>query len=169
MSLEVTIGVKDIEELSYWFDAMQERLTYATLDQQEKLKAKLSKVMSEDVTKRFASSPSTVRGGWVEGGQFWKPLSESYLANRPDRASGKIYIDSTQLMRSFEINSPNMVSRFPDSLTYEFGTTVPYAPKLNNMRQIIFFYDELLDKLATEFLEWALELPEDSKLENKGV
>ena len=169
MSLSIEIKGEDFKELEFWFDEVFKRLTYADFEQQEKLKARLAKVMSDDVEKRFASSPSTVRGGYVEGGEFWKPLSESYLASRPDRKAGRIYVDTAQLMRSFNVNSPNLVSKFSDNLTYEFGTNLPYAPKLQNMRQIVFFYDELLDKIAEQFLEWAIELPEDTKLTTKKI
>lgn len=169
MSLEIEIKHEDIDQLGFWFKEIQDRLDLADLEQQDKLKLRLAKILSEDVQKRFASSPSTVRGGWVEGGGFWKPLSESYLRNRPDRQAGRIYIDSGELMRSFNVNSPNLISNIGDNFTYEFGTSIPYAKNLNTMRQIVFFYDELLDKIAEEFLEWAIEMPTDTKLTKKEI
>lgn len=167
MSLEIKIKADDLKELEFWAEAISSRLNFSSLEERDALKERLQKVMSEDVQKRFASSPSTVQGGYVTGGEYWKPLSESYLRNRPERASGKIYIDTQNLMRSFNVGSPTNISRFDDSFTYEFGTTVPYAEKLQNLRQIVFFYDELLDKIAEQFLEWVIELPEDTKLEQK--
>lgn len=169
MSLEVKINTSDIEQLQLWVEEIQSRLNFATFEQQEKLKGRLQKVMADDVQQRFASSPATVSGGFVHGGEFWKPLSESYLRMRPERAQGKIYIDTQNLMRSFNVGSPKNISRFTDSLTFEFGTNVPYAEELQTVRQIVFFYDALLDKIALEFLEWAVELPEDSKLKQTEV
>ena len=165
--LKVEIKADDLKELEGWAQEIQERLSFATQAQQEKLKKRLQKVMSDDLQKRFASSPSTTQGGYVEGGEYWKPLSESYLAANPSRAQGRIYIDTGELMRSFQVGSPNLVSQFTDSLTYDFGTRIPYAKELQNLRQIVFFYDKLLDDLALEFLEWAIELPDDSQLEQE--
>lgn len=167
MTLQVEVKTDYIDELRLWAEEIQQRLSFATFEQQEKLKDRLQKVMSEDLKKRFASSPATVTGGYVTGGEYWKPLSEAYLAMRPTRAQGRIYIDTQNLMQSFNVGSPQNISRFSDSLTYEFGTKVPYASDLQNLRQIVFFYDLLLDQLALEFLEWAIELPNNSKLEQK--
>ncbi len=164
MSLEIKIKTEDIEALEFWAKEIEARLNSASREQKEKLKEGLQKIMSEDVQKRFASSPPTVSGGVVHGEAYWKPLSESYLAMRPDRAQGKIYIDSGELMRSFSVGSPQLISEFDNELGYQFGTKIPYAQELQNMRQIVFFYDALLESLAEEFLDWALELPEDSKL-----
>ena len=167
MSLEIKIEAKDIEQLQFWFEEIEKRINFSSTEAQEALKERLQKVMSDDVQKRFDSSPSTTAGGTVHGDIYWKPLTESYLANRPDRAQGRIYIDSQNLMRSFNVSSPNLISRFTQEGTYEFGTRIPYAEKLQSMRQIVFFYDLLLDKLALEFLEWAIELPEGNKLKQK--
>jgi hypothetical protein len=167
MSLDIKIKADDFEQLQFWVEEISTRLNFVTLEQQDKLKERLQKVMSEDLQKRFASSPSTVQGGFVQGGEYWKPLSESYLRNRPERVSGKIYIDTQNLMQSFNVGSPTNISTFSDQLTYEFGTRIPYAEKLQSMRQIVFFYDALLDQIAIQFLEWVIELPDDSKLEVK--
>ena len=161
--LTIEINTDEFKDsFANWVEVMQKRLNLADQIQQEKLKVKLEKIMSEDLRQRFASSPSTVTGGHVHGGEYWKPLSESYLSTRPDRAQGKIYIDSGDFMRSFQVGSPTNISRFTDNLTYEFGSSLDYATKLQSMRQVVFFYDELLDSLALGFLEWLTEVPSDS-------
>lgn len=133
------------------------KLRGESLEDQTRLKNKLTKVMSEDVKKRFSSSPSTVQGGYVHGGVHWKPLSESYVANNPTRQQGRIYIDSGALMRSFEINSPNLISDFSNNKIFEFGTSVPYAKKLDKTRPIVFFHEDLLNVITETYLEWATE------------
>lgn len=168
MSLEIKIKAEDIEELGTWFELIDQRLKFASFEEQEKLKMKLAKVMSEEMDERFASAPATTQGGYVQGGVFWKPLSESYLAQRPERKVGRIYKDTGELMRSFNINSPNLVSTFDGNNTYQFGSSIPYAKDLQSVRQIVYFYDDLLEKLAFGFMEWLIELPEDTKLETKG-
>ena len=162
MTLQVEVKADDIQELQLWVEEIQQRLNFASFEQQEKLKERLQKVMSEDLQKRFASSPAATSGGYVHGGEYWKPLSEAYLAMRPERAQGRIYIDTQKLMQSFNVGSPNAIARFSDSLTFQFGTKIPYAEDLQSLRQIVFFYDLLLDQLALEFLEWVIELPDSN-------
>ena len=172
--LTIEINTKEFESFQFWVEEMQKRLNLANQAQQDKLRERLEKVMAEDLAKRFASSPSTVAGGNVHGGEYWKPLSESYLAARPDRAQGKIYIDTQSFLRSFQVGNPQNISRFTDQLTYEFGSNLEYASKLQSMRQVVFFYDELLDSLALQFLEWLVELPENNntkltEADNKNI
>jgi hypothetical protein len=100
----------------------------------------------------------------VHGNVQWKALSESYLAGRPDRVQGRIYIDTGNLMRSFDINSPELIANFEEGMTFNFGTRVAYADKLDSMRSLVFLHDELLEELSETFLEWALEVPENNKL-----
>lgn len=157
MSLNIQINFKELKKITRWTASLEEKLTLADERDKQLLADRLKAVMSEDLALRFGSSPATTQGGQVYGDVFWKPLSESYLKNRPERVQGRIYIDTGELMRSFDVNSSHIVSEFDKDLKYNFGTRIPYAEKLNEMRPIVVLHQELLDKLAKEFLDWLLE------------
>jgi hypothetical protein len=110
--------------------------------------------MSEDVRKRFQSSPSTTQGGQVYGGVEWRELSDSYLRSRPDRLTGKVLIDSGQLMNSFQVNSPNLIAKFNNQFSFEFGSKVEYLTKLQPTWPVIFISQPLADELAEEWIKF---------------
>lgn len=143
------------------FEQLEKRLGGKDVQFNLLLEAQFKLTMMKDMRERFESSPATTSGGIVYGGQYWRKLSDGYLLSRPDRALGQIYIDTGQLRDSLTKPNPMMVSRIYEN-SYEFGTRIPYAEKLQEMRPIIFWHTKLLEKLAKVYLQYLINL--DNKI-----
>jgi phage gpG-like protein len=157
MSLEFSVETKKLEEMQEYLNQLEKRIDLEDLRIQQELSKRLQTVMFRDLEKRFASSPPTVLGGTVYGGSNWRALSDSYLRNRPDRAQGKIYIDTGALKESLVSLTPNTISSFESGTEYKFGTRIPYAEKLQKMRQIIYWHPELVEEIAQVYLDFVIE------------
>lgn len=114
-------------------------------------------IIREDIAKRFQSSPSTTSGGMVYGGVYWRALREGYLRSRPDRAMGKVLIDSGVLRDSLVIpNAPGSYVNY-DGGSIELGTNVEYAEELNRTWSILFFHDGLMEKIVNWIIQYYTE------------
>ena len=111
-------------------------------------------LVSEDVGLRFAGSPSVESGGTVWGGVTWLPLTEYTLRLHPDRKGGKLLIDTHKLELSFIKGNPDNIATSTRNNEMVFGTRVPYAPKLQKKRPIIFWHDVLYKKVLDYLQAW---------------
>jgi hypothetical protein len=114
-------------------------------------------IAADDVAKRFNSSPSTTGGGNVWGGVYWKPLSEAYLKQRPERASGKLLIDTGELRKSFVPGDQNNGSRV-EGKTAIIESKLPKARGLQKDRPIVFIHPDLVEEISTQ---WEKKLKKD--------
>jgi len=148
--LEINLDTSGLNNLKEQLKQQQENLRNS-----EGFNKILSKIVSEDVTKRFNEAPKTQKGGEVHGGEIWKPLKQSTLKQRPDRLNKQILVDTGRLKNSFSINNPeNKVSNSFQSWTY--GSRVPYAGKQNKSRKILFWHKDLLDKVQKAYMEYIM-------------
>lgn len=144
---ELTRVIKNTSELKERFDL--KNLSFRT-----ELATSFTRVLSEDVRKRFMSSPSTTQGGSVYGNVQWRELSDSYLRSRPDRVQGKVLIDSGELMNSFQVGSPNLIARFNNQFSFEYGSSVEYAEKIQKTWPIVVFHPPLVEELLEEWIKF---------------
>lgn len=156
--MQFEIKLEEFEKLEGKLTRFEERLTLIKPVDQQALSDSFALVLTEDVRERFMSSPGTTTGGNVYGGVYWRKLSDSYLLRKPERANGKVLIDTTRLMSSFKIDSPELISEFSDQYTYKFGTQVPYAEKLQKTWPVVVFHQELVTKLRDAYLNWAYKV-----------
>jgi hypothetical protein len=150
-TLELKINFKEIRDLSEKFKELEGKVKLSDISFRTTLKDDFSKVFEEDVRKRFMSSPSTTSGGRVFGDVYWRALSDSYLAKRPDRVQGQVLIDTTQLMQSFRLGSPNLVAEFTNNYQFKFGTRIKYAEELQKTWPIVFIHQGLLEELGKAY------------------
>ena len=105
-------------------------------------------MLQEDVDTRFANAPLTEVGGEVLGGVYWRSLSESYLVQNPKRYGGQILRDTGELQQSLTAEGhPYNVFEVTDS-EIVFGTALIKASRLQRDRPFMFWYRELLEKIA---------------------
>lgn len=152
--LSLKITTKELATLTNVLQELDNKIKLKDISFRTALKDGFTRILSEDVRKRFMSSPSTTQGGQVYGDVRWRELSDSYLRSRPDRLTGKVLIDSGQLMNSFQVNSPQLIARFDNQFQFQFGTKVEYAAKLQPTWPIVFMHQELKDELAEEWLKF---------------
>jgi hypothetical protein len=156
--MKFEIKLEEFEKVEGKLTRFEERLALTKSSDQQALSDSFALIMTEDVRERFMSSPGTTTGGNVYGGVYWRKLSDSYLLRKPERANGKVLIDTTRLMSSFKIDSGELVSEFTDQYTYKFGTQVPYAEKLQKTWPVVVFHQELMVKLRDAYLSWAYKV-----------
>lgn len=156
--MKFEIKLEEFEKVEGKLTRFEERLALTKMADQQALSDSFALVLTEDVRERFMSSPSTTTGGNVHGGVYWRKLSDSYLLRKPERVNGKVLIDTTRLMSSFKIDSPELISEFSDQYTYKFGTQVPYADKLQKTWPVVVFHQELVTKLRDAYLSWAYKV-----------
>lgn len=118
------------------------------------ISSEFGKILSQAILLQFSKSPRTTEGGKVSSNVYWRELKDSYLRNRPDRVKGKVLIDSSNLMNSFQVGSSKFISRINSDGNYEVGTTVEYAKKLNYTWSIINIEEDTLEKLSKTYMEW---------------
>ena len=163
MSLSFEVTSPEIEKLQKYLEKMQAKILLTDPKLKEKLREELEEEMFEDLKKRFASSPSTILGGIVHGNKTWESLSDYYLAQNPNRAQGQIYMDTYALMNSLVSMTPDTISEFESGsgstkdTTYNFGTRLLYAKKLQEMRPIVFMHEALLKELVDEYEEFLIK------------
>lgn len=94
-------------------------------------------VLQSEVDRVFESAPRGSSGGAVYGGQTWSSLTDAYLAQKPDRASGQIYRDTGALQQSMGVleASGNAIV---------FGTTLTKASRLQRLRPFLFVTDGMV-------------------------
>jgi hypothetical protein len=147
--MEISISVK-LDEAEEKINKILNRVTIKGESDREDLKQAFQETMFEDLSKRFASSPSTVKGGMVYGGQYWKHLSEFYLQMNRKRLNGVIHVDSGALKQSLVSMTEDTISEM-DGKTFNFGTSLPYAEKLQETRPIVFLHEDLLTELTNSY------------------
>ena len=163
MSFSFEIKESDLEAISDFVKTLEERASLSTDEAKEALKEVFQVVMFEDLRKRFASSPSAITGGEVYGGETWGSLSEWYLSKNPERVGGQIYIDTHALQSSLVGMTSNTISEFEGDNTYQFGSRLKYAEKLQEMRPIVFMHPQLARELVEayeKFLQGSLNKKE---------
>jgi hypothetical protein len=105
-------------------------------------------LLQQDADLRFQSSPATETGGEVYGGVEWKALSESYLAQNPQRFGGQILRDTGELQQSLTAEGhPFSVFSVSES-ELVFGTALAKAGRLQRDRPFLFWHTLLLEKIA---------------------
>lgn len=155
--LELKISAKELEKLTQALEKLEGKTKLSDISFRTRLGTKFSEVLAKDVRKRFMSSPPTTSGGQVYGDAYWRALSDSYLRSRPDRIGGQVLIDTTQLMQSFSVGSPMMISEFENQFSYKYGSRIKYAERLQKTWPIVFFHQRLLDELGDVYLKWLIE------------
>lgn len=155
LSLKITTG--QLAKLTNVIQELDNKVKLKDISFRTTLTDSFTRVLTEDVSKRFMSSPATTQGGKVYGGEHWRELSDSYLRSRPDRLQGKVLIDSGQLMNSFQVNSPNLIAKFGSQNFFVFGTRIDYAEKLQKTWPIVFLHKDLMDELAEEWLKFVIK------------
>jgi phosphatidylserine decarboxylase len=149
MSGTTISGLTEIKQL---LEQMNTRANRVVLDTQNES----GRVIQNEVAKVFQSSPSTTSGGTVYGGKTWKSLSEAYLKQRPDRASGQIYIDTGALLRSLQVGgSGTVLVALPDSI--EFGTDLVKAAPLQKAREFLFETEPMARELGALWSGYIVE------------
>lgn len=156
-ALSLKITTKQLANLTNVIQELENKVKLKDITFRATLTDSFTRVLTDDVRKRFMSSPATTQGGQVHGGVYWRELSDSYLRSRPDRLQGKVLIDSGQLMNSFQVNSPNLIAKFNNQSSFVFGTKVSYADKLQETWPIVFVTPEVLDELAEEWLKFVVK------------
>jgi hypothetical protein len=163
MSLTFSIDIKGTKDLEKKFVNLLSRVNLSNETIRKEVKETFQTIMFKDLTKRFASSPRTVTGGQVYGGQYWSHLSDYYLQLRPDRAQGVIYIDSGDLQRSLVSMTENTLTELKENGTFSFGTKLPYAEKLQAKRPILILHDDLVTELIEGYEKVLLKEFKDDK------
>ena len=123
-----------------------------TISDIEFLKDGTAEIIEEDIATRFDSSPATLAGGVVWGDRYWKPLSAAYLAQRPERGSGKLLKDTGELEDSFPISNRNNIVEI-DGNAIVFGSKLPKAAGLQKDREIVFLHPDLIEEVEEYWLE----------------
>lgn len=159
--LSIKIKTKELTKLTNLIEELDNRVKLSDVSFRTSLSKEFGKIVSEDVRDRFAASPSTTAGGRVPPGIQWRALSDSYLRNRPDRIQGRVLIDSSTLMNSFQTDSPMFVNRFNNQYSWEVGTTVGYSTKLQETWPFLVMHEALVKDLATAYLKWLVNKFED--------
>lgn len=153
--MKVSVRLENLDNLQKYFTEMYEK-SQGKRDF-TKLNARLREIVAQDVTKRFDSSPPTVSGGVVYGGETWHSLTDYTLKTNPHRVQGKIYIDTQNLKNSFSKSSANLQTEINRSGEFTFTNTIPYFQKLQKLRPIIFLHDILMGEIAETYTKWLLE------------
>jgi hypothetical protein len=159
--INLTLVIKETGKKTV-FEQVLKRLDGRETEFSSTIESSFRQALIEDMKKRFESSPPTTSGGVVAGGRFWQKLTDSYLTQRPDRALGKIYIDTGALKTSLTTYNVNMISTW-DGESYEFGTKIPYAQQLQKYRPIVFWHKELVEKLAKVYIAKLLNIENQLK------
>jgi hypothetical protein len=160
MSLELEANF-DSSKLEKFLKELEKRVELTNSEVRQLLAERMQKIMFQDLQLRFASSPPTTIGGPVYGSVTWSKLTDSYLAKRPDRLAGRIFIDTAALKNSLVSVNVNNISTF-EGTEYKFGTRLPYAEKLQKKRPIVFWHPALLEKIASLYANFVIQ--EDNNL-----
>lgn len=152
--MKFEIQFESLEKLEKRLKRLEEKVSMSRAIDRQALSDSFGLVMTQDVQKRFASAPTTTTGGMVHGQVFWRKLSDSYLLKKPERVNGKVLVDTTRLMSSFKVESPELISEFVSEYSYQFGTEVPYATKLQKTWPIVVFHQEVMVELRNAYLNW---------------
>lgn len=143
MGLKVTIATKDISRITEQLHGIQLRAKDITA-----AGPAIRLLLQQDVDLRFQSAPATEVGGEVYGGMQWESLSESYLAQNPQRLGGQILRDTGELMQSLTAEGhPYNVFSVNESEVV-FGTALTKAGYLQRDRPFLFWHPLLLEKIA---------------------
>jgi len=123
---------------------------------QPEIAREIRQVVLADVDERFDRAPGVESGGAVYGGVYWPPLSDSYLAQRPDRVGGQLLRDEGELQQSFTANGAIFRSGLNEVIV---GTALAKArglqfgvfwgterPEL--ARPILFLHEQLADDVV---------------------
>ena len=162
--MKFEIKFESLEKLEKRLKRLEEKVSLASPIDRQALSDSFGLVMTQDVQKRFASSPTTSTGGMVHGQVFWRKLSDSYLLKKPERVNGKVLVDTTRLMSSFKVESPELISEFVSDYSYNFGTRVPYAEKLQKTWPIVVFHQEVMVELRNAYLNWLYKVFDESEV-----
>ena len=120
---------------------------------QSEIAREIRQVVLADVDERFDRAPSVESGGAVYGGVYWPPVSDGYLAQRPERAGGQLLRDTGELQQSFTANGAIFKSSSNEVIV---GTALPKARGLHFgvfwgverpelARPILFLHEQLAD------------------------
>jgi len=155
-TLSLKITVKELAKLTNIIQELDNKVKLKDISFRTTLSDSFTRIVSEDVRKRFQASPRTTAGGNVPPGVYWRELSDAYLRNKPYRAEGRVLIDTGSLMNSFQTDSPNFINRFNNQYSWEVGTKIGYAQNLQSTWPMIFMHETLVKDLATAYLDWLI-------------
>jgi hypothetical protein len=156
MTLEIQFNISNLEENVKRINRMRRRVELEDSKDITQLNDIFGAIMRDDLKARFGSSPPTTSGGTVYPNIYWRQLTDSYLRQRPERLTGQIYIDTGRLQESLTKVGPENISEIRGQ-AYFFGTTVPYAEKLQSYRTILVFHPDLIEKLNKAYIAWLIE------------
>lgn len=130
---------------------------YSTATQRVKdlapIQKNLDDLQREELKLRFLSSPRTQVGGVVYGDVYWNRLSEAYLNQVPRRRKGQVMIDTGRLQRDATTPGTGNTSTV-NGFNYEFAVNTPYAQQQDQMRQLLFWSESLLDKTSAAIVNY---------------
>lgn len=149
---EFSLEIQGVEKVLASLGALQARAGRVTVE----LSRDSALIIQSEVDSVFESSPSTTSGGTVYGGKTWASLTEAYLKQRPDRASGVLLRDQGELLNSLAVGGRgNVLTSDSDSIT--FGTALPKARGLQNKREFLFVTDGMTDAIARRWEQFIIE------------
>lgn len=163
MPIDISIEVTGVD-----FGDLRDRASSVSMlvDDLSPISRELAEVVRDKhLNPLFLSSPSTLTGGMVHGGEYWAPLSPYTLRLHPHRANGQIHIDTGNLWKGAvqEGGAGNRYDVSGPEFTYEL--TDSRAPDLQEKfgRPILFWHEELLEEMGKAVLEYAIAVWEGKK------
>ena len=138
------------------FDELLEKLERLERRDQQPLQEGIVTILRNDVLRRFLTSPPTTSGGIVHGGAYWRALKEGYLRSRPDRVLGQVLIDTGAMRDSFLPFAPNSYVEYTTD-TIIFGSDDGKIEELNDTWAILFFHEELMEKISRWIVQYYTE------------
>lgn len=140
--MEIKITSTGLERMSEQIEMAQDRL--GDLDQ---VSDEVAQIIRDDINTRFLLSPATTTGGMAYGGIEYRKLSNMAFRRNPRRLTGQIHIDSGTLWRGAVTPGAKNVY-YVDGDTFFFELTGENVDELQSLRPIMFWHDELLEKVA---------------------
>jgi hypothetical protein len=141
-----TIEVAGIEAALATIAKLQQRAQGVTVD----LARDTGLIIQAEVDEVVNTAPAGATGGSVYGGKTWAALTDAYLQRRPDRATGQIYRDTGELLNSLSLGGKgNLLQADSDQLT--FGSALPKAGRLQQLREYLFITDSMVNAIAARW------------------
>ena len=140
--MEIKITSTGLDKLTAQIEMAQDRI--GDLDQ---VSDQVAQIIRDDINTRFILSPATTSGGMAYGGIEYKKLSNMAFRQNPRRLTGQIHIDSGTLWRGAITPGAKNVY-YTDGDTFFFELTGENVDELQQLRPIVFWHPELLEKIA---------------------
>jgi len=149
--MEIKITTTGLSQMTDRIETAQDRIGDLT-----PISDQVAQLIRDDINTRFLLSPVTTTGGMAHGGIEYRKLSNMAFRQNPRRLSGQIHIDSGTLWRGAITPGAQNVYHV-DGDTFFFELTAKNVDELQKLRPIVFWHNELLEKIAKLIQESLLQ------------